>query len=240
MTSTVVLLIVFAVFFIGMLSRPQQVTTFSGTDFETQPLEQWAIQKREDYLTKMAARQRTISIILLIFMVLVFTSPVFYAWFDTWHFKAILDKESYDARIRDNNLLMGGMLAMCGLFFFMISLLKRKMLQGYKNVILSLNQTDFETMLDVHESMNAVDKFTMSPPFIVSQSGLYVFKLGRVLTLLWADITELKINSAPRNGYFIKMKVKGKIYFFTISDRSMVSIFVAECVKHGIARPSQW
>ncbi|WP_144428986.1 hypothetical protein [Chryseobacterium sp. StRB126] len=95
-------------------------------------------------------------------------------------------------------------------------------------------------MIDTHQSMNLVDRFTMSPPFIVSRSGLYVFKLGRVLTLLWADITELTINSAPRNGYFIKMKVKGKIYFFTISDRPMVNIFVAECVKHGIARPSQW
>ncbi|SDJ16358.1 hypothetical protein [Chryseobacterium jejuense] len=243
MTPTVVLFIffiVFAVLFIGILSRPQQVNTFSGTDFQTQPLDQSAIKKREDYLTKMETRQRTISIILLVFMVLAFISPVFYAWFDTLHYKGILDKESYDARIGDNNLLMGGMLGMCGLFFFMISLLKRKMLQSYKSVILSLNQTDFETMLDVNQAMNGVDRFTMSPPFIVSQSGLYVFKLGRVLTLLWADITELTINSAPRNGYFIKMKVKGKIYFFTISDRPMLDIFVAECVKYGVPRPSQW
>lgn len=238
MTITVVLLfifIIFAVLFIGMLSRPQQVNTFSGTDFRTQPLDQSAFQKREDYLTKMAGRQRTISMILLVLMVLGFSSPVVYAWFDTLHFKGILDKERYELRIRDNNLLMGGMLGMCGLFFFMISLLKRKMIRSYKNVILSLDQKDFEKMLEVNQSMNGVDRFTMSPPFIISQTGIYVFKLGRVLVLPWLDITELKITGAPRGGYFVRMRVQGKLYFFTISDRTMLNVLEAECVQRGIS-----
>lgn len=243
MTITVGLLLVFiafAVVFIIILVRPQKVDTFSGTDFRTQSLDQVSIQKREEYLTKMDRRHRTISIILFVFMIIGFSSPVVYAWFDTLHYKGILDKESYDIRIRDNYLFMGGMLGMCGLFFFMVSLVRRKMLQSYKSVILSLNQGDLETMFEVHYSMNGADRFMMSPPFIISQSGLYVFKLGKVLTFLWTDITEFKINSAPRNGHFIRMKVKDKIYFFSISDRPMINILVAECVKHGIPRPSGW
>ncbi|WP_347219354.1 hypothetical protein [Chryseobacterium sp.] len=217
MTVTVVLLIVFIVFavlFIGMLSRPQKVNTFSGMNSQTQFLDQPAIQKRKEYLTRMEARHRTISIVLLAFMVIAFSSPVVYAWFDTLHYKGILDKESYDIRIRDNNLMMGVMLGMCGLFFFMISLVKRKMIQGYKSVILSLNQSDLEAMFEVHHAMNGMDRFMMSPPFILSQSGLYVFKLGRILTFLWTDITELKINSAPRKGYFYKNESKRQNLLF--------------------------
>ncbi|MCS4301219.1 hypothetical protein [Chryseobacterium sp. BIGb0232] len=237
MTITVVLIIIFIVFavlFVGMLSRPQQVNTFSGIDFRTELLDQSALQKREDYLTKMDSRHRTISIVLLVFMVIAFSSPVVYAWFDTLHYKGILDKESYDIRIRDNNLMMGGMLGMCVLFFFMISLVKRKMIQGYKSVILSLSQKDFEKMLDINQSMNGVDRFTMSPPFILSQYGLHVFKLGRVLAFLWADVTEFKMTSAPRGGYFIRMKVRGKLYFFTISDHTMLNTLEAECRQRGI------
>lgn len=239
MSITVILLIlfviIFIVLFIGLLSSRQNVSTFSDMDFRNQALDQADIQKRNEYLEKMASRHQKIRIILLIFVVAAFSFPCFYAWFDTLSFKGRLDAESYGSRMRDNYLLMGGMLGFSGLFFFIISLVKKKMLQGYRDVIISLDKTEFEKMLDINQAMNGVDRFTMAPPFIISKAGVYVFKLGRVLVLPWPDITELKITSAPRNGYFIRMRVHGKLYFFTISDRTMLNVLEAECVQRGIS-----
>lgn len=238
MTITVILLIIIVVFivlFLGLLSRRQNVNTFSDTDFRNQSLDQADIQRKNEYLEKMASRHRTIRIILLVFVVVVFSFPCFYAWFDTLSFKGRLDDESYGSRMRDNYLFMGGMLGLSGLFFFMISLVKKKMLQGYRDVIISLDKKEFEKMLEMNQAMNGLDRFTMSPPFILSKAGVYVFKLGRVLVLPWPDITELKITGAPRGGYFVRMRVQGKLYFFTISDRTMLNLLEAECVQRGIS-----
>ncbi|MGU3375844.1 hypothetical protein [Chryseobacterium sp. M5A1_1a] len=231
-----IVIVVLAIFFFRFISRSGQRGEFTGSGPSDQLLDQITIQKRDDYFRRMMTRQRTVKIIFLVFIIVVFTFPFFLILFDTLSSHGKLDAESYDARMRDSYLLLGGMAGLGILFFLLVSLLMKKMLQNYREVIWSLDKKHFEKMIDMNQCMNILDNFMLAPPFIIGQSGLYVFKLGRVLAFPWVDITNLKITSAPRSGFFVRMKVWGKIYFFSIADRTMMNILEAECIHHGIQR----
>ncbi|MFP3833015.1 hypothetical protein [Chryseobacterium sp. SIMBA_028] len=231
-----IIIVVSAIFFFVFISRSGQRGEFTGSDSSNQMLDQITIQKREDYFIRMKARQRAVNIIFLVFIAIVFSFPFFLTLFDTLSFQGKLDAERYDARMKDSYLLLGGMAGLGMLFFFLVSWLMNKMTQNYRRVILSLDQAHFEKMIDVNQSMNMVDGFMLAPPFIIGQSSIYVFKLGRVLAFPWTDITNIKITSAPRSGFFVRMKVWEKIYFFSIGDRTMMNILEAECVHRGIPR----
>ncbi|MEG0926903.1 hypothetical protein [Chryseobacterium sp.] len=230
----ITIIIVLAVLFFGFISRSGQKGAFAESDSLDEQRDQVTIRKREDYFKRMKARQRTIKIIFLAFLVIVLSFPFFLTLFDTLSFHGRLDAERHNARMRDSYLLLGGMTGLGILFFLLISRLMNKMIQNYRKVIGSLDQKHFEKMIEVNRSMNILDSFMLTPPFIIDESRLYVFKLGRVLAFPWADITDLKITGAPRRGFFVKMKVLGKIYFFSIGDRTMMNILEAECVHRGI------
>ncbi|UIR54826.1 hypothetical protein LZQ00_11110 [Sphingobacterium sp. SRCM116780] len=78
-----------------------------------------------------------------------------------------------------------------------------------------------------------LDRYFMMPPFIVSKSHLYVFKLGTVLVFSWTAITKVEIRGAIRRGYYIIMTVDGRKYFFGLGEHSMVQLLQRELLQRS-------
>lgn len=227
------IIVVFALLFIGLRSGAGRGESVEFSDLLP---DQESMRKREEYLMLMKARLRKVKIVLLIFIIMVFSIPFFVVMYDTVTFSGKMDMESHEKRMRDIYIFLGSMIGLGLLFLMLVSWLMRNMTRNYKKVIVSLDKSGFEKMINVNQSMNMLDRFMMTPPFIMGQTGLYVFKFGRVLAFPWKDITAFKITGAPRNGFFVRMKVSGKMYLFSIADRSMMNILEVECLQQGIAR----
>ncbi|EFK57091.1 hypothetical protein [Sphingobacterium spiritivorum] len=190
-------------------------------------------EKRELYIKKMIRRYQQLKWIITIIVLIIAFIPFFITVSDTLSFNGRLDAERYDARMRDSYILLVCMLGIGLLTCFFSWMIFKKTVQNYTKVIMELDNAHFEKMISVNNHLGLVNQFMMNAPFIIGYSNLYVFKLARILVLPWSEIKSIKITSAPRNGYYVRVKIKEKTYFFTVGEPQIVVILETEALKYN-------
>ncbi|WP_293915382.1 MULTISPECIES: hypothetical protein [unclassified Sphingobacterium] len=190
-------------------------------------------EKRDAYIKKIIRRYQQLRWVIIGIILITAFIPFFITVSDTLSFNGKLDPERYESRMRDSYLLLICMLGIGLLTCFFSWMIFKKTVQNYIKVIMELDNIHFEKMISVNNYLGLVNQFMMNAPFIMGSSNLYVFKLARILVLPWAEIKSIKTTSAPRNGYFVRVKVNEKTCFFTVGEPQMVVILETEALKYN-------